>query len=230
MSKLAKIYRSVNPINNTLVNEFACLTDQEIDVKLERAWNAFKRNKSDKNNSNYARLAIVKDLLEKRVNEYASLMTLEMGKPLAQAEGEVLKCAGHIGYMLEHAKGHAADTQLDVRTMNLHRAFVEHAPIGPVLDIVPWNFPFWMPFKSMTAPLLLGCPILLKHAPSTPMCAAALQKLFDDAGFDGEFTNLYVTNEQAARILADKRVRGVKFTGSTQGGKAVAAQAGACMK
>jgi succinate-semialdehyde dehydrogenase/glutarate-semialdehyde dehydrogenase len=100
-----------------------------------------------------------------------------------------------------------------------------------VLDIVPWNFPFWMPFKSMIPPLVLGNPILMKHAPSTPLCAEAIEKLFHDAGFDqGEYSNLYIDNEQAASAIADKRIRGLKFTGSTRGGKQVAELAGRHMK
>ena len=111
------------------------------------------------------------------------------------------------------------------------KSFLTHDPVGPFLDIVPWNFPFWMPFKSMIPPLILGNPILMKHAPSTPLCAEALEKLFVDAGFDeGEYQNLYITNEQAEKVLSDKRVRGVKFTGSTTGGKAVAEIAGRNMK
>jgi len=88
-----------------------------------------------------------------------------------------------------------------------------------------------MPFKSLVPPLVLGNPVLMKHAPSTPLCAEAIEKLFIDAGFDeGEYQNLFITNEQAERVLSDKRVRGVKFTGSTVGGKAVAEIAGRNMK
>lgn len=111
------------------------------------------------------------------------------------------------------------------------RAFTDHDPIGPLLDIVPWNFPFWLPFKSMIPPLIIGNPILLKGAPSTPLCSNALEELFFDAGFDdGQFQNLYLTNQQTERVLCDKRVRAVKFTGSNRGGKAVAKIAGENMK
>lgn len=97
--------------------------------------------------------------------ELAEIMTKEMGKPIGQSRGEIEKCAGHIEYMIDKAESFVADEMLTTRQ---HKAFVATDPIGPVIDIVPWNFPFWMPFKSMTAPLLLGNPILLKHAPQTP--------------------------------------------------------------
>jgi len=152
-----------------------------------------------------------------------------MGKPLAQAEAEVARCATHIDYSKDVSLGFLEDEALSTRCT--HKAFLTCAPIGPFLDVVPWNFPFWVPFKSMIPPLVLGNPILMKHAPSTPLCAEALEQLFVDAGFDdGEYQNLYITNEQAERVLADKRVRGVKFTGSTVGGKAVAEVAGRHMK
>jgi succinate-semialdehyde dehydrogenase/glutarate-semialdehyde dehydrogenase len=142
-----------------------------------------------------------------------------------------LKCAGHIDFLLAKAPEWIEDEMLETENPIQIRSFVTHDPLGPVMDIVPWNFPFWMPFKSMTSPLLLGNPILLKHAPSTPLCAAAIEKLFEDAGFvDGELQNMYIDTDQAKLVLEDKRVRGVKFTGSTQGGKAVASIAGGAMK
>ena len=99
-------------------------------------------------------------------------MTEEMGKPITQSKAEIEKCAGHIEYMIEKSELFIADESLETRQF---KAFVATDPIGPVIDIVPWNFPFWMPFKSMTAPFLLGNPILLKHAPQTPQCALAIE-------------------------------------------------------
>ena len=162
--------------------------------------------------------------------EYAKIMTLEMGKPIEQAKAEVAKCAGNILYNQEHTMNFLKDYELKTVVPN-QRAYVQFDSVGPILDIVPWNFPFWMPFKSLLPPLILGNPILLKHSPSTPQCGEALEKIFREAGFEeGEFQNLYVTNEQAEKVIGDKRVSGVKFTGSTRGGKEVAAAAGKHMK
>ena len=97
--------------------------------------------------------------------------------------------------------------------------------------IVPWNFPFWIPFKSMIPPFVAGNPILLKQAPATPLCSLAIHKLFTDGGFvDGEFTSLFLSNEQAAGVLADPRIGGIKFTGSTNTGKVIGEIAGRNMK
>jgi succinate-semialdehyde dehydrogenase/glutarate-semialdehyde dehydrogenase len=111
------------------------------------------------------------------------------------------------------------------------KVFLTHDPVGPIFDIVPWNFPFWMPFKSMILPLIAGNPILLKGAPSTPLCTQMIGQIFQDAGMDeGEFSTLFVDNDQAAKVIGDKRIRGIKFTGSTRAGKIIAANAGSHMK
>ena len=98
-----------------------------------------------------------------------------------------------------------------------------HQPLGPILSIVPWNFPFWIPFKAIIPPLVLGNSIIMKHSPSTPLSALALEEAFTEAGFGkGEYQNAFVTEAQCKSIIADRRVRAVKFTGSTRGGRAVA--------
>lgn len=155
-------------------------------------------------------------------------MTLEMGKPISQSEGEVLKCISHIDYSIDKSLEFMKDHLIPTRQL---KSLITCEPVGPFLDIVPWNFPFWMPFKSMIPPFVLGNPILLKGSPSTPQCSEAIEKVFIDAGFnEGQFQNLFISNEQAANIIADKRVAGVKFTGSTNGGKQVAEVAGRHMK
>jgi len=176
----------------------------------------------------FEKMTNVHALLGQRCPEYAKIMTQEMGKPIKQSEGEIMKCAAHIEYTIAHTKHFLEDQMLE---NDGKRSFVTHDAIGPIMDIVPWNFPFWMPFKSMIPPLALGNPILLKPAPMCPLTTAAMEDLFEDAGFtDGEFQVLYIDNEMSEKVLSDKRVRGVKFTGSTRGGKEVAAIAGRNMK
>lgn len=155
-------------------------------------------------------------------------MTKEMGKPIGQSIGEVQKCMNHIMYSIANSPEFMKDEALETHQL---KSFVAHQASGPFLDIVPWNFPFWMPIKSAIPPLVLGNPIVMKHAPSTPLSAQALEDIFMEAGFDdGEYANLYITNEQCADVIADPRIRGLKFTGSTDGGKAVAGVAGLAMK
>lgn len=133
------------------------------------------------------------DLLGERLPECAKLMSLEMGKPLGQAEAEVHKCQSIIKYYAKVASDFLEEEQLD--TFH-HAAYINHDPVGPVLDIVPWNFPFWMPFKSAIPPLVFGNPILLKPAPSTPQCALAIEQIFHDAGMDqGQWNTLFIDNQ-----------------------------------
>ena len=171
MSIKQSLYKSINPLTNKLFHTSAMDTPAEIESKLAKAHEYFiktRRLGQSAMEERFDKLSNVHALLEQRLPEYAELMTLEMGKPLAQAEAEVLKCAGHIEWSIKHSIDLCKDHPLKTRQ---HKAFIAYDPVGPVLDIVPWNFPFWMPFKSLVPPLILGNPILLKHAPSTPLCA-----------------------------------------------------------
>lgn len=119
----------------------------------------------------------------------------------------------------------------NLKLLNGGTARIMHQPLGPTLVILPWNFPFWMAFKSALPPLAIGNPILLKHAPSTPQCALAIEEAFQEAGFNqGDFQNLFASVEQTGAIIGDRRTRAVKFTGSTEGGYKVAALCGQHMR
>ena len=191
MSKTS-IYKSINPLNNKLFHTQAMHSDAEVEQKIQKAHTWFLKNKTGRTwwwtnavEDRFEKLSNVHGLMLTRLPEYAELMTKEMGKPLAQSEGEIMKSAGMIEWSIKHSLELMRDRELKTHQL---KAFVTHDAVGPILDIVPWNFPFWMPFKSMIPPLVLGNPILLKHAPSTPLCALALEKLFIDAGFDeGEY-------------------------------------------
>lgn len=165
------MYNSVNPVTNVPFHEAVMTSDDELEKKLRKAHEWFQKNRrrgQDGVDERFEKLGKVAALLRERVDEYAKLMTQEMGKPLVQSEAEVLKCAAHVEWSIKNSAEFMQDEILSTRQ---HRAFVTHDPIGPFLDIVPWNFPFWMPIKSMVQPLVLGNPILMKHAPSTPLCA-----------------------------------------------------------
>jgi len=145
-----------------------------------------------------------------------------MGKPIVQSEGEVAKCISQLDYYINNAQGFMEAEELRLAQQGVTGTIV-HQPLGPILTIVPWNFPFWLPFKSAIPPLVLGNSIMLKQSPSTPLCGIALAEAFEEAGFvDGEYQNMLVSENQCKTIIADKRVRACKFTGSTRGGKAVA--------
>lgn len=142
-----------------------------------------------------------------------------MGKPITQAEGEIDKSIHHIDYYVTNTKKFLEPDPLELPDRIGRSGQVIRQVIGPVVGIVPWNFPFWIPFKSLLPPFILGNPIIMKHSPSTPLSALACEDAFRKAGFDkGDYQNVFATNEQCAQIIADQRVRAVKFTGSTRGG------------
>lgn len=161
--------------------------------------------------------------------KYAELITFEMGKPIAQAQGEINKCIEHIDYYIHNADQWLQEEKLDLSSGSHGKILTQ--PLGPTLVIMPWNFPFWLPFKAALPPMVLGNSILMKHSPSTPLCAEALEEAFAEAGFGkGEYQNLFINNDQADQVMADYRIRAVKFTGSTAGGKVVASRCGFHMK
>ncbi len=167
-------------------------------------------------------------LLRERKEEYGLLMTREMGKPISQAVAEAEKCAWVCDYYAEQAPGllEPVDAPTDGSA-----SYWTYRPLGIVLGIMPWNFPFWQVIRFGTPALTAGNAALLKHAPSVPGCAAALEQLFGDAGYpDGLFANLFIDVDVAGDLIDDARVRAVSLTGSVRAGKAVAARAGAAIK
>jgi succinate-semialdehyde dehydrogenase/glutarate-semialdehyde dehydrogenase len=155
-------------------------------------------------------------------------MALEMGKPLPQGEAEAEKCAWACDYYAEHAERFLAD---EPRETDASKAFVRFDPIGPVLAIMPWNFPFWQVFRFAAPALMAGNAGLLKHAPNVTRCALEIEAIFREAGFpEGLFRSLILSNEAAAQVIADPRVRAVTLTGSDRAGSQVAGHAGRHLK
>ncbi len=170
-------------------------------------------------------LAVV---LRERRDEFAELMTREMGKPLREARAEVEKCAMVCEFYARRAPGYLAPQPAKTPA---RQSFVTFQPIGIVFAIMPWNYPFWQVFRFAAPNLMAGNGALLKHAPNVPGCALAIEAVFRAAGFpDGLFRALFIDHERAAELIADPRVRAVTLTGSTAAGKAVAATAAAHVK
>ncbi len=195
---------------------------------LERADRAFRdwrgRGFAERRRLN-ERLA---DLLESEEDELAGLMALEMGKPLAQGVAEARKCA----WVARHYAETGEATLLPRHVPSDGSAtWVRHEPIGPILAVMPWNFPFWQVIRVSAPNFLTGNPMLLKHAPSVPQCAERIVGLYREAGApEGLVQNLFLTNEQAAALIGDRRVRGVTLTGSSRAGSEVGAIAGRFLK
>lgn len=158
----------------------------------------------------------------------AGLMAKEMGKPLAQGLAEISKCALVCEYYAEEAHRHLSPDKI---ISDASESLVCYEPLGPILIIMPWNFPFWQVFRFAAPALMAGNVVLLKHAPNVPGCAEAIEKLFLDAGFPrGCFQNLPIDVSMVENVIKDTRIRGVSLTGSDRAGRAVASQAGSAIK
>ncbi|RSK34562.1 NAD-dependent succinate-semialdehyde dehydrogenase [Hymenobacter metallilatus] len=168
------------------------------------------------------------ELLRERQDELARLMAVEMGKPVTDGRAEALKCALCCDYYAEHAEQFMADEEIKTEA---RRSFIAHEPLGIVLAVMPWNFPFWQVVRFAAPALMAGNVGLLKHASNVPQCALALEKIFHDAGFPpATFRTLLVGSEAVEKLLEDDRVRAVTLTGSEPAGAAVAAAAGRQIK
>jgi succinate-semialdehyde dehydrogenase/glutarate-semialdehyde dehydrogenase len=219
---------TINPATGETLRTFAALSGSELEEKLARAQAAFAAHRR----TSFARraewmLAAAK-IIEEEQERFARLMTLEMGKPLAQARAEAAKGAAGCRFYADNAGKFLADEPVPEAEGRCH---VRFEPLGPVLAVMPWNFPFWQVVRFAAPALMAGNVGLLKHAGSVPQCALALEEIFRRAGFpEGCFQNLFIENETVERVIADDRVAAVTLTGSVGAGRAVAAAAGKAIK
>ena len=220
---------SVNPATGEKLREFAPLGEAEIEKKLERAEQAFRDHRRTSFAERAAKMRRAAKILETEKDEFALVMTIEMGKPMRAARDEAAKCALVCRYYAEHAEQFLADevVETDAET----RSFIRYEPLGTVLAVMPWNFPFWQVFRFAAPALMAGNTALLKHASNVPQCALAIEDIFRRAGFPGGvFQTLLLTNEQVGRVLDDPRVKAVTLTGSEHAGSEVASRAGKLIK
>jgi succinate-semialdehyde dehydrogenase/glutarate-semialdehyde dehydrogenase len=160
------------------------------------------------------------EILEERQKELGRLITIEMGKPIKAAVAEVVKCANNCRYYAGHAESYLADEHVKTEAKE---TFIRYEPMGTILAVMPWNFPFWQVFRFAAPALMAGNVAVLKHASNVPQCALAIEEVFRDAGFtDFEFQTLLITSEQVERVITDERVRAVTLTGSEPAGASVA--------
>ncbi|MDT0416875.1 NAD-dependent succinate-semialdehyde dehydrogenase [Streptomyces sp. DSM 41982] len=222
-------YKVVNPATGQTESEFPEATDVEIQDVLDRSADAYRTWRASDVKDRVAVLERVAELYAERKDELASLITREMGKPVTQARGEIDITVSIYRYYAENGPGFLADEELDVVAGG--SAVVRKEGIGPLLGIMPWNFPYYQVARFAAPNLMLGNTILLKHAPQCPESALAMEKIFRDAGLpDGAYINLFASNEQVSTIIADPRVQGISLTGSERAGAAVAEQAGRHLK
>jgi succinate-semialdehyde dehydrogenase/glutarate-semialdehyde dehydrogenase len=214
---------SVNPTTGELLRTFESLTDREIDSALERAARAFEVNRKRSFAERATRMTRAAEILEERAGDYGRTITLEMGKPITAAVAEVKKCALVCRYYAENAERHLADEHV---ATSAHESYVRYEPMGPVLAVMPWNFPFWQVFRFAAPALMAGNVGLLKHSSNVPQSALAIEEVLRDAGFDAhEFQTLLIGSDKVARILEDERVKAATLTGSEPAGASVASTA-----
>jgi succinate-semialdehyde dehydrogenase / glutarate-semialdehyde dehydrogenase len=215
---------SINPASGETLKTFEPLSDAELDRKVERAAEAFRAHRKTSFADRAQRMMCAAEILEREKRELGRLMTLEMGKPIKAAAEEAAKCALACRYYAENAERFLADE--DVET-SARRSYVAFQPIGPVLAIMPWNFPFWQVFRFAAPALMAGNVGLLKHASNVPQCALAIEDIFRRAGFaDGVFQTLLIGSDRVARLIADPRIAAATLTGSEGAGTQVGSEAG----
>lgn len=219
---------SINPATGKKLQEFEELTERSIDEKLDAAVEAFAKHRRSSFAERGEVLQKTADLLEAEVEKLARTMTIEMGKPLAAARAEVQKCASVCRYYAENG---ARFLEEEVVQTAAARSSVRWEPLGAVLAIMPWNFPFWQVFRFAAPAIMAGNVGLLKHAANVPQCALAIEDLFRRAGAaPGVFQTFLIGSEKVAAIIADRRVQAVTLTGSDRAGSEVAAAAGKAIK
>jgi succinate-semialdehyde dehydrogenase/glutarate-semialdehyde dehydrogenase len=221
-------FATVNPATGQTLATYDLLDDSDVENALSRADEAQRPWGLRPVEERTEPLKRLGELFRERKSELAARMTTEMGKPITQAIAEAEKCAWVCDYYHENAADHLASVRVET---DASRSYWAYRPLGVILGIMPWNFPFWQVIRFAVPAITAGNAALLKHAPSVPGCALDLEELFRDAGYPaGLFTNLFVDVDTVGRLLDDPRLRGVSLTGSVGAGKAVAEQAGKSLK
>jgi succinate-semialdehyde dehydrogenase/glutarate-semialdehyde dehydrogenase len=219
---------SINPATAETLKSFASLTDQQLEEKLQRASDTFRSYRRTSFSERTQMMMRAAQILESEKHYFARVMTLEMGKPLKAAVSEAEKCALVCRYYAENAEKHLAD---EIVETNATRSFVHFQPLGALLAVMPWNFPFWQVFRFAAPALMAGNVGLLKHASNVPQCALAIEDVFRLAGFpDGAFQTLLIGSEIVPQVIEDARVAAVTLTGSEPAGRSVAGIAGKQIK
>jgi succinate-semialdehyde dehydrogenase/glutarate-semialdehyde dehydrogenase len=219
---------TVNPATGETLRTFESLTEQQVEAKLQRASETFASYRRTSCAAREPLMLRAAEILEAEKHALGRLMTLEMGKPLKAAIQEAEKCAWVCRYYAENAQRHLAD---EVIKTTATKSYVHFQPLGPVLAVMPWNFPFWQVFRFAAPALMAGNVCLLKHASNVPQCALAIEDIFRRAGFHaGVFQTLLIGSDLVQRVLEDRRVVAATLTGSEPAGRSVAGIAGKQIK
>ena len=228
LSRTSEFLRAIDPSTGEALDEYAAHDAAEVSRRLERAHAAFEVWRATSFAARSRAMRAVTARLRERRDALAARMTSEMGKPIAQSEAEVEKCAWVCEHFAEHAEGYLAP---EVIASDAHRSFTRCDPLGVVLAIMPWNFPLWQVFRCAVPALMAGNAVALKHASNVPGCALAIEALFAGAEFPaGLFTTLLVPSSSVGSLIEHPAVEAISLTGSEAAGREVAARAGRALK
>lgn len=221
-------YQSVNPYNGQVLETFEELSDDELDTALALAAGCFETWRHTTFAERRAVVARAAAIMRSRVDDFARPVTLEMGKRIDEARGEVALSADILDYYAEHAEGFLAPQELDP---SVGEARIENCPIGVLFGVEPWNFPYYQLARFAAPNLMAGNVVMVKHAACVPRSAALYEELWLEAGAPaGAYTNLRISYDQVNRVIDDPRIKGVALTGSMEAGKTVAGRAGQNLK
>lgn len=221
-------FQTINPTTNKVVKSFDEMNDTAVEKAISNASNVFVEWKLTNYQTRSQLLYTVAGLLRAKRKELAKMITLEMGKLLAHAEGEIKLSAEIFDYYAKNAEEFLSDKILNP----VHgKAFIRSSPVGVLLGIQPWNFPFYQVARFAAPNIMIGNTVMVKHAANVPQCAQAIEDIFAEAGAPlGLYTNLFISHQQSEKIIGDKRIRGLSLTGSEVAGAIVAAEAGKHVK
>jgi len=219
---------SINPTNGEVLRDYEQHSSQAVERKLELAFETFREYRKTPFAKRAQMMMRAAEILEAGKETFGRMMTQEMGKPLRAAIQEAEKCAYGCRYYAENAQKFLADEEMPTSAKH---SFVRYQPLGPILAIMPWNFPFWQVFRFAAPGLMAGNVGLLKHASNVPQCALAIEEIFHQAGFpEGAFQTLLIDSDRVGKVIADRRVAAVTLTGSVGAGSSVAGEAGKAIK
>jgi succinate-semialdehyde dehydrogenase/glutarate-semialdehyde dehydrogenase len=222
------VLHSVNPTTEDILETFEEFSDQQVDAALQSAHDAQRAWRTTSFGERAARLQAVARVLREQKTRLATMATREMGKPIVEAEAEIEKCAWNCDFYAEHAASFLADEHV---ATNAPESFVAFEPLGVVLAIMPWNYPFWQVIRFAAPALMAGNGAVLKHASNVPGCAMAVEEIFKSAGItNGLFRTVLVPGSKVEPLIADPRIAAVTLTGSSEVGEQVASAAGRRIK
>ena len=222
------VIKSLNPATGKKLKEFKEFNNEKINNEIDKSLNAFYKFKEKTFSEKSKLLRKTADVLRKNKKEYSNLMTLEMGKPILQSEAEIEKCAWVCEFYADNGENFLKKEFVKTDADN---SFVQFVPLGIILGIMPWNFPFWQVFRWAAPSLMAGNVCILKHSSNVPQCALAIEYIFNEAGFlDGTFKSFLVSSNKIEDIINNKRIAAISLTGSTKAGCNTAINAGKNIK